>query len=276
MSNDHTQASIGFIGGGNMAQAIIRGLMQNGHPAEKISVADPAAEQQLLVSKINAQIRVTADNNSIAEQSTVLVLAVKPQIMATVVAPLGQTTRPADQVIISVAAGVKLKSMHDWFGNDASLIRVMPNQPALIGAGMAGLCASDNVSNTNKALAAYIMEATGKALWFDDEQMIDAVTAVSGSGPAYFYLVMEIMQQVAEEFGFDPATARTLATQTALGASQVAVTSADDLSSLRERVTSPGGTTAAALETLESAGIRDMFRAALEAARNRSVELGKD
>jgi pyrroline-5-carboxylate reductase len=152
----------------------------------------------------------------------------------------------------------------------------MPNQPALIGAGVSGLCATPQMSDADKALASYVMEATGLAMWFEDETLIDAVTAVSGSGPAYFYLVMEAMEEVALDFGFDAATARALVTQTALGAGRVAAASDESLKDLRARVTSPGGTTAAALEQLEASGIRDMFRAALEAAKNRSIELGKD
>ncbi len=151
----------------------------------------------------------------------------------------------------------------------------MPNQPALVGKGMSGLCATDNVDDALRATASYIISATGELKWFDDEAMIDPLTALSGSGPAYFYLLMEIMQSVGEDFGFDPETARDLAVQTAMGAAAVADQSDENLGLLRERVTSPGGTTAAALEHLEAAGIRDIFLAALTAARDRSVELGK-
>jgi pyrroline-5-carboxylate reductase len=165
--------------------------------------------------------------------------------------------------------------MQSWFGQDAALVRVMPNQPSLVGEGMSGLCASASVNENGRALANYVMEATGTSAWFEDEQLMDAVTAISGSGPAYFYLVMEIMQQVAEEFGFDKATARTLATRTALGAGMVAAGSDEELAELRERVTSPGGTTAAAIQSLEASDIRETFRKALTAARNRSIELGK-
>jgi pyrroline-5-carboxylate reductase len=276
MSSEHINIQIGFIGGGNMAQAIIRGLLQAGHPAGNICVADPAAEQQQAIAGLDKGIALADDNTSLVKGCDVLVLAVKPQIMGDVVTPLGQIDRPVDQVIVSVAAGVTLESMTGWFGADSALVRVMPNQPALIGEGMSGLCANSNVSNSGKALAAYVMEATGKALWFDDESLIDSVTAVSGSGPAYFYLIMEIMQEVAEELGFDKATARTLCVQTALGAGRVAAATDEDLATLRERVTSPGGTTEAALKTLEASGIRDMFRDALHAARDRSLELGKN
>ncbi len=265
-----------FIGGGNMAQAIIRGLLYAGHPAECISVADPSPEQQSAVLEAASGIVVSADNSMIAATSDVLVLAVKPQIMAGVAAPLGAGERPAGQVIVSVAAGITLASMQSWFGDAAALVRVMPNQPALVGCGMSGLCATTAVSDADKALTSYVMEATGAAIWFDNEQLMDAVTAVSGSGPAYFYLIMEIMQEIAVEFGFDNDTARALAVQTALGAGEVAASSDEDLATLRERVTSPGGTTAAALGSLESDDIRAMFRKALTAARDRSIELGKN
>lgn len=273
----NSQISIGFVGAGNMAQAIIRGLLNAGHPAAGISIADPAEAQHGTIRAIDSNINCDNDNAAIAGKVDVLVLAVKPQVMAKVVAPLAQQDRPAGQVIVSVAAGITLASLNEWFGDDAQTIRVMPNQPALIGAGMSGLCAAENVTQTARDKAAYIMAATGSIVWVNNEELMDAVTAVSGSGPAYFYLVMEIMQQVAEEeFGFDSVTARQLATQTALGAGQVAASSAEALAELREQVTSPGGTTAAALQSLEAAGIRDMFRAALKAARDRSVELGRD
>jgi len=273
--SDYGEVNIGFVGGGNMAQAIIRGLLRAGHSASRLSVADPSDEQRKAVAAINAAIRLTEDGTELAGRCDLLVLAVKPQIMGDVATMLGQQERPAQQIIVSVAAGVTLESLRSWFGNNAAIIRVMPNQPALAGEGMSGLCATATVDNTGRAAADYLMSATGKAAWFDDESLMDAVTAISGSGPAYFYLCMEIMQDVAREFGFTADIARLLSTQTALGAATVASHSADDLAALRKQVTSPGGTTAAALSTLEEAGIRDIFRKALIAARDRSVELGQ-
>ena len=189
--SDHARKRIGFIGGGNMAQAIVRGLLQAGHPAHLISVSDPAESQQEALKGINPELVVAGDNAALVEESDVLVLAVKPQIMGDVVEPLTALQRCEGQVIVSVAAGITLATLQNWFGNDAGLVRVMPNQPALVGEGMSGLCATPAVNAAGKALAGYTMEATGEAIWFDDEQLIDAVTAVSGSGPAYFYLVME-------------------------------------------------------------------------------------
>ena len=258
-----------------MAQAIIRGLLRAGHTAGHLSVMDPAAEQRKAIAAIDGSISVTQDSGDLANQSDLLVLAVKPQIMADVAMNLGNRQRPEQQVIVSVAAGITLESLRGWFGESASIVRVMPNQPALVGEGMSGLCATAAVAAPGRAAAGYLMAAVGKAAWFDDEKLMDAVTAISGSGPAYFYLLMEIMQDVALELGFTPDSARMLSTQTALGAASVAAEGSDNLATLREQVTSPGGTTAAALTVLEADGIRDIFRKALLAARDRSVELGE-
>lgn len=273
MSNGNL--TIGFIGGGNMAQAIIRGLVKAGHPAENISIADPSIAQRTAMAAIDSGLFVTSDNVVVARNAQVLVLAVKPQVMAEVAVVLGQQTRPAQQIIVSVAAGIKLASLRDWFGKSAAIVRVMPNQPALIGEGMSGLCATAEVGATGRSTVDYMLSATGKSVWFDDESLIDCVTALSGSGPAYFYLMMEIMQDVAIELGFDHGTARMLSTQTALGAARVAAGTHEELSLLRERVTSPGGTTAAALQVLENSGLRTIFRDALLAARDRAIELGQ-
>jgi pyrroline-5-carboxylate reductase len=272
---DHGTLKIGFIGGGNMAQAIIHGLLQAGHQPDRISCADPSADQRAAVGAINNKIKLTDDNGALAAGCDVLVLAVKPQIMAGVAEKLADSQRAGDQLIVSIAAGITLQSLIGWFGPAASIVRVMPNQPSLISAGMSGLCATDNVDTNSQKAATYLLTAIGEAAWFDDEQLIDAVTAVSGSGPAYFYLIMEVMQEIAGELGLDKETARLLCTQTALGAARVAVHDDEDLATLRAQVTSPGGTTAAALDVLENAGIRDIFRRALVAARDRSVELGQ-
>lgn len=258
-----------------MAQAIIRGLLAAGHSAHNISVADPSADQRQILAAFDAHLQVMDDNAAVAQMSDVVVLAVKPQIIARVANELSGHIDTDRQLILSIAAGTTLKSLRGWLGDNVRLVRVMPNQPALVGKGMSGLCATDNVGEALRATASYIIAAAGEFRWFDDEAMIDPLTALSGSGPAYFYLLMEIMQSIGEEFGFDPETARALAVQTARGAAAVAEQSDESLEQLRARVTSPGGTTAAAIEHLEAAGIRDIFLAALTAARDRSVELGK-
>ena len=188
--SDHNKLDIGFIGGGNMAQAIVRGLLKAGHTASQLSVMDPAAAQRNAVAGINESINVTEDSADLTNHCELLVLAVKPQVMADVAATLSKLNRPAQQIIVSVAAGITLESLQGWFGKTASLIRVMPNQPALVGEGMSGLCATSTVDAAGRSAADYLMAATGKAVWFDDEGLMDAVTAISGSGPAYFYLIM--------------------------------------------------------------------------------------
>ncbi len=271
---DASNAVIGFIGGGNMAQAIIRGLLDAGHPAGRIHVADPAEAQQQALHALSPGLQVGADNAQLAERCDVLVLAVKPQIMQPVAEALQNVARPAGQVVISIAAGVTLATLAGWLGGNPALVRVMPNTPALIGAGMSGLYADPGIAADARELAGYIMAATGETLWVDDEALIDAVTAVSGSGPAYFFLVMEAMQAAGEELGLSASQAALLATRTAAGAGLLAAQSAEPVAVLRERVTSPGGTTAAAIDVLENGNLRDMFRTAMIACRDRAVELG--
>jgi pyrroline-5-carboxylate reductase len=269
------QHTIGFIGGGNMAQAIIRGLLRAGHPASRICVADPAAEQRAQLSTIDPGLQVSADNTTPAVTADLLVLAVKPQQLQSVIQALVVAVeRPAGQVVMSIAAGITLRALDEWFGGRATLIRVMPNTPALVGAGMAGLYAAADVPAAARDLADYAMGATGRTLWLAAEHELDLVTAVSGSGPAYFFLIMEALQEIGTELGLSAAAARLLATQTALGAGLLAAESDDPPATLRARVTSPGGTTAAAIAALEAGGIRDIFRTALLAARDRSAELG--
>jgi pyrroline-5-carboxylate reductase len=270
-----TQARIGFIGGGNMAQAIIRGLLAAGHLPDCILVADPAAAQRTALQQLHTELVATADNAAVAGNTDLLVLAVKPQAMAAAVQTLAAVPRPPAQIVMSIAAGITLASLRSWHAADTALVRVMPNTPALVGAGMAALYADTDVDAAGRTLAEYAMAATGKALWVESEALLDAVTAVSGSGPAYFFLIMEILQDVGEELGLSPTAARLLATQTAAGAGLLATQSTTPPGTLRERVTSPGGTTAAALAALESGGIRAIFRTALLAARDRSVELGQ-
>lgn len=258
-----------------MARAMVRGLLAAGHNAAQLQVVEPDAEQQRILQAQAPRISVTTDHKAVAETAAVVVLAVKPQVMANVAAQLAGCKRPPGQILVSVAAGISLKSLQAWFGNHSALVRVMPNTPALVGAGIAGACATTELLAADRSLADYIVSATGKVVWLDDESLMDAVTAVSGSGPAYFFLIMEIMQQIAEDFGLDRTTAHLLCTQTALGAAKLASESTDAVSELRRQVTSPGGTTEAALQVLEQHDIRGIFKQALAAARQRSVELGQ-
>ncbi|MBN8280549.1 MAG: pyrroline-5-carboxylate reductase, partial [Gammaproteobacteria bacterium] len=202
--------SIGLVGGGNMARALVRGLLQAGHPAGRIDVADPDPAQLEQVVALHAGVGIHADNTDLARSADVLVLAVKPQIMADVAQALAAVPRRDRQLILSVAAGVTLDSLRGWFGAATPVVRVMPNQPATIGAGISGLAASPAVGAAERETAHYIASATGQAVWLSDESLMDAVTAVSGSGPAYFYLLMECMERAAMELGLPADLAAAL------------------------------------------------------------------
>jgi len=267
---------IGFIGGGNMAHAIAGGLLNAGHRASCLHVSDPSEEQLRRIKRLHADIGTGSDNAAALSNADVLVLAVKPQILQEVARPLHDEPRPDGQLLLSIAAGVTLAALAVEMAPSRSIVRVMPNQPAIVGAGMSVLTATPATSARQRALAQYVAESTGRAEWIDDESLMDAVTAVSGSGPAYFYLLMELIEQSALELGLPHPLARVLTRQTAFGAGRVAVESDLELSALRESVTSKGGTTAAALATFDAAGIRDIVGRALKAARDRSVELGAE
>ncbi|MEO8225234.1 MAG: pyrroline-5-carboxylate reductase [Gammaproteobacteria bacterium] len=267
--------TIGLIGGGNMARALVRGLLQAGHPAGRLLVADPDPAQLVQVAALHVSVGIHVDNQDVARVADVLVFAVKPQLMAEVARRIAAGARPAGQLILSVAAGITLGSLRRWFGPDAPLVRVMPNQPATIGAGISGLAASAGVGRRDREIARYIASATGQAVWLEDEALMDAVTAVSGSGPAYFYLLMEHMERAAVELGLSAELAAALTRETALGAARVVIETKAEPALLRAAVTSPGGTTAAALRVFEAANLGAIVRQALEAARNRSAELGR-
>ena len=264
--------TIGFIGGGNMAAAIIRGLAARGISQGRIAVADPSAARREVLAGIAGGMLISASNESVAEAADVLLIAVKPQVMAEALAPLAPLAQAQRPLVISIAAGVPARRIDEWLGGGLAIVRAMPNQPALLGEGMTVLVANA-AADPRRETAEEILSATGRTLWVDDEAMIDAATAISGSGPAYFYFLMEALYAAAREFGFDDADARLLVNQTARGAAAVAGAEDDELSILRERVTSPGGTTAAALAALEAADIRAIFSRAFRAARTRAVEL---
>jgi pyrroline-5-carboxylate reductase len=267
--------TIGLIGAGNMARALVRGLLQAGHPAGRLQVADPDPSQLEQVVALHASVGIHGDNKDVTDIADVLVLAVKPQLMADVARQIASSPRRSGQLILSVAAGITLGSLRSWFGPDAPLVRVMPNQPATIGAGISGLAASASVGEQERQIAQYIASATGQAVWLQDEALMDAVTAVSGSGPAYFYLLMEHMERAAVELGLSPELAAALTRETALGAARVVIETKAEPALLRAAVTSPGGTTAAALRVFEAAHLAAIVRQALAAARDRSAELGR-
>lgn len=265
---------IGFVGGGNMARAMVAGLLRAGHEPACIAIAEPATAARESLAALHPQLQVTDASASAAVGAGVLVLAVKPQVIPAVLGELAGLRRPPGQLLVSVAAGITLATLQRGVAPGGAAVRIMPNQPALVGAGMSVLVAAVGVGAAQRAQAQYIAAATGQALWVNDESLMDAVTAVSGSGPAYFYLLMEAMEEAAVALGLPMETARTLVRQTALGAAGVAVATGGGLAPLRDSVTSPGGTTAAALAVLEAAGWREALKRAITAARDRGAELG--
>ena len=270
-----TDIRITFIGGGNMARSLIGGLLQNGFAADRIHVADPSAAQlELLREKFS--VHTTADNGTAVREAQLVVFAVKPQVFRDVARPLGTQLASTRPLIISIAAGITESDVHRWLGYDAAIVRVMPNMPALVGAGAAALFANRFVTAGQRLLAETMLNTVGIALWMEDERHMDAVTAVSGCGPAYFFLIMEAMEAAARQLDLPDKVARRLVLQTAYGAARMALTSADDVATLRKQVASPGGTTAAALKVLEDAHLRRTFLQALIAARDRGAELSRD
>jgi len=269
-----SNSKIAFIGGGNMARSLIGGMIATGISNQDISVSEPKAD---LRKKLNEDFGVNAseDNASAAMGADVVVLAVKPQILQEVVIPLDNLIAETRPLFISVAAGVTSSSIERWVGGQPALIRVMPNTPALIGAGISALYANSNVSDDQRALAAKIVSAVGKTIWIQEERLMDAVTAVSGSGPAYFFYVMQAIYDAAVREGLDTQTARLLTLETALGAARLAVESTEDPGSLQKQVTSPGGTTEAAINVLNNSGVRDALQRAVSAARARGGELAE-
>jgi len=269
-----SNSKITFIGGGNMARSLIGGLVATGMSTKDISVSEPKADLREKLSK-NFGVNALEENASAVMGANVVVLAVKPQILQEVVTPLGALVAEARPLLISVAAGVTCSSIERWIGGDPALIRVMPNTPALIGAGISALYANSNVSNGQRALAEKIMAAVGKTIWIKEETLMDAVTAVSGSGPAYFFYVMQAIYDAAVREGLDAQTARSLSLETALGAARLALASTEDPGNLQAQVTSPGGTTEAAIKVLDDSGVRDNLQKAVSAARARGGELAK-
>lgn len=264
---------IGFIGGGNMATSLISGLISSGHPADLLWVSD--SNQEALNTLSNLQVHVSTDNNVVAATADVIVLAVKPQILHVVAKQIAPTLQNSNALLVSIAAGISQQSLAKWLGCDCAIVRCMPNMPALVQTGATALHANSKVSDEQKNLAENILRAVGIALWVNQESELDAVTAVSGSGPAYFLLLMEAMEQTALELGLDQNTARLLIQQTALGTAKITLSSEQTVKQLRQRVASPGGTTQYALQTLEAGQFVQLLAKALHAARDRSVELSK-
>ncbi len=261
---------IGIIGAGNMAQALISGLVKQGF-TDGLTATDPSAEARNTVSA-HYGIKTSADNHSAVSDADAIILAIKPQIMDTALASINETIDER-QLVISIAAGITCRQISDGLNPQQPIIRAMPNTPALIGSGITGMVANQHVSDSQRQLAKRIMQSTGEALWLPQEAQIDAVTAVSGSGPAYFFLMIEAMAKAGEAIGLEPETAARLALVTGAGACEMALHSEHPPSELRRRVTSPGGTTAAALDAFEKGGFQQLVKTAIAAANQRGVEL---
>jgi pyrroline-5-carboxylate reductase len=267
--------NIAFIGAGNMAASIIGGLVARGFASANIIASDPYAESLQRLQQV-APVKTTQDNQQAVANADVVVLAVKPQVMRSVLADMSAAVQLRKPLIISIAAGIEIGSLDKWLGGGQAIVRCMPNTPALVQAGATALYANAQVSAAQREQADQVLTAVGMAVWVDDEKQLDAVTAVSGSGPAYFLLVMEAMQAAGEALGLSPELARQLTLQTALGSAQMALGSDVDAAELRRRVTSPGGTTHEAITVFEDNDLRGLFLKALTAARDRSETLAKE
>ena len=267
--------TVGFIGAGNMASSLIQGLINKGVAGSQIFAADIDQDK---LDALAAECGIVASSaEQLAARADVIVLAVKPQVMQSVCEALATTlgARESAPLFVSIAAGISLASLQQWLGGSPAIVRCMPNTPALVGKGATGLFANGEVNDTQRESASQLLEAVGVSVWVGGESDLDTVTAVSGSGPAYFFLFMEAMQDTAREMGMDEELARLLVLQTAAGAAELAGQSKDSLAELRRKVTSPGGTTEQAILQFESGGLRELVRKALLAARDKSVDLSR-
>lgn len=275
-----THPNITFIGGGNMARSLIVGLLTNNWPGSAISVSDPVPEALEQIAALNPDITVTTDNNQAVSQAEVIVLAIKPQAMKAVAQPLSNLVAQTRPLVISIAAGLLERDINRWLGGNLPMVRCMPNTPAMVGKGATGLYANPLVSEEQKALTESLLQAVGISVWVETEDLLDAVTALSGSGPAYHFLVMEAMENAGVELGLPTEVARRLSIQTALGSATLASQSDHPATELRRQVTSPGGTTEQAIKTFEEGKLRELFADAMGAAAKRAEELaeqlGKD
>jgi pyrroline-5-carboxylate reductase len=271
-----TESNVAFIGGGNMTRAIVVGLLASGFPPERILISEPSADQRATLATDLPGTRISSDNAAVAAEADCLLLAVKPQILPQVCNGLRDAVQASKPLIISIAAGIRSNDIDAWMGGGLAIVRVMPNQPALLRQGVSGVFANSLTSEDQRAFASEIMAAVGAVVQVPNESDIDAVTAISGSGPAYFFLLVDMLCKAGKEFGLAEDAARILATQTATGAASVAAASNEGMETLIARVRSPGGTTAAALDSLDGQDIRGIFRTALTAARDRANELAEE
>ena len=267
---------IGFIGAGNMAYALIKGLLNNGFDANQINISDP--NEELLLNR-ESELKVTtySDNTSLLRNSDIIFFAVKPQVLSSVCLELKGVVK-SKHLFVSIVAGIRSSDINRWLGGNFALIRTMPNTPALFQSGVTGLFANEVVDNEQKTLVESILSSVGECFWVNEEKLIDAITAISGSGPAYFFLLMESMKQAGMALGLDEETANSLSIQTAYGASLMANKTGKDSRTLRTEVTSPNGTTQSAIESFQDQNfegiVANATRAAYDRARELSNELG--
>lgn len=266
--------NITFIGCGNMGRSLIGGLIHYGYPARNLCGTDiDPAQRQRVAGQYG--IKVLEDNLQAISGADVVVLCVKPQAMKDTLRPLQETLGAGLPLVISIAAGIRLQDLAHWAGNRLAIVRAMPNTPALVSTGASALCANAHASTAQRDTAEAILRSVGIVTWVENEDLIDAVTALSGSGPAYCFYLMEIMEKAGRELGLSGEQSKLLTLQTMLGAAKMALESSHDPGILRQQVTSPGGTTEKALEVLEQGKLEELIMAAMRAAYHRSQELAK-
>jgi len=271
-----TTKNIAIIGAGNMGACLLGGLMKMGYAPEKIWLADPSAERlNELIQEFKQPIHFTSNNLEAVKTAEIILLAVKPLLIPKIAAELMAVLQKNQPLIISIAAGVTVNVIQQGLGGKIPIVRAMPNTPAMIGCGMTALFANECVTHPQKNMAESILRAVGSVVWIEDEKLMDAVTAVSGSGPAYFFLMIEALQNAAEQLGLTPEVAKLLSIETAYGAASMALESNKTVIELRKQVTSPGGTTEQAIRVFEEANIRDIFVKAIQAANKRAEEIAQ-
>lgn len=266
---------IRFVGAGNMAASLIGGLIQKGLMPSQITASDPGENQRTHIEQ-QFQVQTFGDNNAHFGMPDIVVIAVKPQIMKKVLDDVKASLALVNPLIISVAAGITTDQIARWTDASHAIVRAMPNTPALIGQGAIGMFANGHVTQEQKFQTEQLMDAVGTSIWVTEEVNIDAVTALSGSGPAYFFMFMEHLQQAAEDLGLSPENAALLTKKTATGAALLAERSPESLRVLKDRVTSPNGTTYAALQSFEHSATDKTVKTALQAAFDRSIEMSKE
>jgi pyrroline-5-carboxylate reductase len=270
-----TSPTISFIGAGNMASAIIGGMLSSGYKAASIWASAPDnAQLQSIQEKFG--INITTDNHLCVQHADMVILAVKPQVMRDVCRDIALVVQHRQPLLVSIAAGLTTETLDEWLGGNTTLVRVMPNTPSLVGKGAAGLFANARVNDTRKNMVESVFKSIGTALWVEDENLLHGVTALSGSGPAYFFLMLEALEDAATKAGITAETARQLAIQTMAGAAEMAARSEFDPARLKRNVMSPGGTTERAINTFEQGGLRGLIELAYNAAFKRSEEMAKE